>query len=177
MIGSLLTEMRKRYWIVLWGSVGLTVCLVFLFGPFHRVLQIREMKKGQTILCAAMGEGEEFVLAFIHSVNKRPVYDTIRVEGKQLIIVKSRYDSFGAGMPENSTGNSTLKLDKDSWLEFTVNQSVPEIGFFLGWEANHSLHLKGQKIHLAQWIEPGTRLTMGLHKTSWYGLRKGRCIR
>lgn len=122
-----------------------------------------------------MEEGEEFVLSFVHSVNKRPVYDTIRVDGNQLVIVKSRFDSFGAGMPEASTETMTLKLGKDGWMEWIVNRPVPEVSFFVGWVANHSLRLKGRDIPLAGLAEPGTLLSLRMQKTSRYNLWKGRC--
>jgi hypothetical protein len=117
-----------------------------------------------------MAEGEEFTLSFIHSVNKRPVYDMIRVKGNQLVIVKSRFDSFGAGMPEGS------HIGEDGGLEWTVNRLVPEVSFFVGWVANHSLHIKGQDIPLARLVEAGTLLSLRIEKASRYQLWKGRCI-
>jgi len=77
--------------------------LFYLFYPLYIVLAITATKQGRWFV-RGNGRGEEFVLSFIHSVNKRPVYDTLRIEGDHLLIVKSRYDSFGAGMPETSTG-------------------------------------------------------------------------
>jgi hypothetical protein len=117
-----------------------------------------------------MVEGEEFTLSFIHSVNKRPVYDTIRVTGDKLLIVKSRFDSFGAGMPEGS------HIGENGWLEWTINRLVPEVSFFVGWVANHSLRLKGQEIPLARLAEAGTLLSLRIQKASRYELWKGGCV-
>ncbi len=86
--------------------------------------------------------GEEFILSFTHSVNKRPVYDTLRVEKDYLVIVKSRFDAFGAGMPDSSTKEGTLTLAQDGWLEWSTNRPVPEITVRVGWTAEHKLHLK-----------------------------------
>jgi hypothetical protein len=116
-----------------------------------------------------MAENEEFVLSFIHSVNKRPVFDTLRMEGNQLLIVKSRFDSFGAGMPEGS------QMGQDGWLEWVVNRPVPEVTLFVGWVANHSLRVKGREIPLTELAEPGTLLSLRAGKASRYGLWKGRC--
>ena len=79
------------------GVVGL------LLWPFIPALEIVDGRDGRVAFCARVRPGEEFVLSFVHSVNKRPVYDTLRAEGDHLVIVKSRFDSFGAGMPEAST--------------------------------------------------------------------------
>ena len=164
-----------------WG-IGLLLCgvliaLVYFFYPLYIVLAITATKQGKLVLCAEMAEGEEFVLSFIHSVNKRPVYDTLRMEGDHLLIVKSLYDSFGAGMPETSTETSQLKFRKDGWLELTVNRPVPEILLFVGRVADHSLTIKGRKMVLADLVEPGTSLAIKPHKASFFELWKGRCLR
>jgi hypothetical protein len=164
-----------------WLGVGiallaLLILLIGFFYPFHTILKITALNGGQVIICAEMNRGEEFVISFIHSVNKRPVYDTLRVAGDHLIIVKSRFDSFGAGMPEMSTGNMKLQFDKDGWLEWTVNQPVPEIKLFVGRVANHSLHLKGRDIVLTDLVEPGTSLSIRPYKASLHEIWKGRCL-
>jgi len=145
------------------------IAVFFFFYPFDQVLRIKTVKTGRVLLCVRMVEGEEFILSFIHSVNKRPVYDTIRVKGNDLLIVKSRFDSFGAGMPEGS------HIGEDGWLEWHVNRLVPEVSFFVGWEANHSLCLKGQDIPLARLAEAGTLLCLRIERASRYELWKGRC--
>jgi len=137
-----------------------------LFLPFISALEIIDFKTRQRLLLIEMKAGEEFTVAFIHSVNRRPVYDTLRVEDGNLVIVRSRFDSFGAGMPETSTGEGTLKVAKDGWLEWTVNRSVPDITIRVGWTADHTLHIKGRKIPLLKLAEPGRALTLRVRNIS-----------
>jgi hypothetical protein len=127
------------------------------------------------VLCAEMTRGEEFALSFVHSVNKRPVYDTFRVEDDHLVVVASRFDSFGAGMPDSPTKEGTIRVDRDGWLQWTINRPVPEIRFFVGWVAQHTLYLKGQTFLLTDRVEPGTSLSIRVRKASWYEVWKGRC--
>jgi len=152
------------------------VAVFFCFYPFYSILQITTVKNGRILFCAKMAEGEEFTLSFIHSVNKRPVYDTIRVEGNHLLIVKSRFDSLGAGMPDASTEGMKLGFGKDGWLEWSVNRPVPEITFFVGWVAQHSLRLKGKDIAMTDLTESGTLLALRMEKASLYEIGKGRCV-
>jgi hypothetical protein len=156
------------------GALGILV-VFFLFIPFHRVLTITAVKTAQGLGCVRMTEGEAFILSFIHSVNQRPVYDTIRLEGDYLLIVKSRFDSFGGGMPDVSTDSVKLQWGKDGWIELILNQSVPEITFFLGWVANHTLQIKGRNIPLTNLAEPGTLLSLRTQKMSYYDLWKNGC--
>jgi len=158
-------------------SLGVLFAVLTVLLPWHHVLTITSPKKGKVVLCAEMGEGEEFVLSFVHSVNKRPVYDTLKVEGNHLVIVKSRFDSFGAGMPETSTEEGTLQFDPDGWLVWTVNRPVAEVTIFVGRVANHRLQLRGWDLALADLAEPGTPLTLKTDKTSFYQIWKGRCLR
>jgi hypothetical protein len=144
-----------------------------LFMPFITALEITDFKTRQRLLLIGMKSGEEFTISFTHSVNRRPVYDTLRVESDHLVIVRSRFDSFGAGMPESSTGEGTLKVAKDGWLEWTVNRSVPDITVRVGWTADHTLHIKDRKIRLTDLAEPGKALTIRVGNMSMIDYLKG----
>jgi hypothetical protein len=165
----------NRRWIagLVVAGAGLTGLLLW---PFMPALEIVDGRSGRTTFCEQVEPGEEFVLWFVHSVNKRPVYDTLRAEADHLVIVRSRFDSFGAGMPEASTADGTLTIAKDSWLEWTVNRPVPDITVRVGWVANHTLDIKGREIRLADLAEPGTPLTLRVRKVRMLDLFKGRCI-
>lgn len=150
--------------------------IVLYFCPLYRGLYITAAKTGKTVFCAEMAEGEEFVLSFIHSLNKGPVFDTLRVEGDHLLFVRSRFDCFDAGMSETSTDNMKLQFDEDGWFVYTMNRPVPEFTFFVGWVANHSLHIKGQDLAFVDLAEPGTLLSLRIEKASCYELWKGRYL-
>ena len=165
-----------RRWIgagVICGVLAITLAL----APLRSVLEVADANIGRVVLCVEMAEGEEFILAFVHSVNKRPVYDTLWVARDHLVIVKSRFDSFGAGMPESSNDEGTLRRAADGWLEWTVNRPVPEVIVRVGRVANHILQIKGRDIPLASLSEPGTPLSLRIQKGSILAILKGGCIR
>ena len=150
-------------------------CVFFL--PLLSVLEIGDAASGRVVLCARMDKGEEFVLSFIHSVNQRPVFETLRVQGDHLVIVKARFDSFGAGMPDTSSHEGTLSLREDGWLEWTVNREVPEVTVRVGRIANHTLHLKGRLVPLVDIAEPGSALSLRACRISAFSAVKGDCLR
>jgi hypothetical protein len=164
----------QRRWIAGLIAAGAGVAGLLLW-PFTLALEIVDGRDGRVALCARVQPGEEFVLSYVHSVNKRPVYDSLRAETDRLVIVKSRFDSFGAGMPEASTPEGTLTIAKDGWLEWTVNRAVPEITVRVGWVAEHTLHIQGREIRLADLAEPGKPLTMRVRELRLFDLLKGRC--
>ena len=148
----------------------------FLFWPLSPVLEITGRREGRVLFCARVQPGEEFVLSYVHSVNRRPVYDTLRVEADYLVIAKSRFDSFGAGMPEASTQDGTLTVAEDGWMEWTVNRPTPEIIMRVGRVADHTVHYRGRDIRLSDLAEPGSALTLRVRKSRWLDLMKSRCI-
>jgi hypothetical protein len=136
-----------------------------LFLPARTTLTLRSQETGQVRFRARVSEGDEFVIAYVHSVNRRPVYDTLRVEGRDLRIVKSRFDAFGAGMPE-ATPDHPLRFAPDGWLEHTVDRRVPEVTLFVGRVAGHTLHVQGRAIPLAELVVPGSALRFAVEKQS-----------
>lgn len=165
-----------RSWIGIGCALAAALAAVFTFSR-RLVLEIVQANTGQVVLCADMADGEEFVLSFVHSVNKRPVFDTLRTARDHLVIVKSRFDALGAGMPETSTEQGTLRLGEDGWLEWTTNRPLPEVIVRVGRVAEHTVRLKGRSIPLKQLADPGTPLAMRVHVRSRYAVWKGRCIR
>ena len=160
------------------GAIAVAVALgmVALFWiPSQSVLIVAEAS-GKVALCARMSEGEEWTISYTHSVNRRPVYDFLRVEGNGLLIIRSRYDAFGAGMPETSTPDNPLRVGPDGWLEYTVNRPVPDVTIFVGRVAGHALHLKGRLIPFVSLSEPGKSLRFFVEKRSPYQIFKGGCI-
>lgn len=171
-----------------WASLVFFLLLGVAFGaaklvnsrPGDSVLEIVQAGKKPVLFCARMEDAEEFMVSFTHSVNRRPVYDTFRAEGDHLVIVRSRFDAFGAGMPETSTSEGTLTVTADGWLEWTVNRPLPEVTIRVGRVADHRLHVKGREIRLAELSEPGTPLTLQVRRPrmldQMFDQLKGRCI-
>jgi hypothetical protein len=173
--GSLTSLQMHHRWIAGLVVVGGGVVGLLLW-PFILAFEIVDGRSGGIAFCSRVQPGEEFVLSFVHSVNRRPVYDTLRIEADHLVIVKSRFDSFGAGMPDATTDEGTLIVAPDGWLEWTVNRPVPEITVRVGRVAEHKLNLKGREIRLADLAQPGTPLTMRVRNLRMIDLLKGRCM-
>jgi len=148
----------------------------FFLTPWQTVLIVRCDRTGETKLCAGVARGEEFVISYVHSVNRRPVYDTLRIEAKGMTIVKSRFDSFGAGIPEVATAEHPLRFTSDGWLEYTVNRPTPDVTIFVGRVAEHTLHIKDRAIALATLAEPGTALNFSVTRQSLYEIYRGGCL-
>jgi hypothetical protein len=150
------------------GHVRVAACalllLVFsgaaLLAPMFRTLDLGDPEGGRPFFRAPMWGEEEFEICFIHSVNQRPVCDRLRVEGDHLLILGSRFDSFGAGMPDGSTGEGVLRRLSNGWLEWKVHRPVSQVILRVGRTAQHRLVVKGKEIPLSQLARPGQALSL-----------------
>lgn len=159
------------------ASVILTIIVgTALLGPWMSGVELFSVRRGETRLCARMTNGEEMVLSFTHSVNKRPVYETLKIQDGSLVIVKSRYDAFGAGMPEESNSEGRVEVLPDGWIEWTVNRTVPEVVVRVGRVADHRLRIREREIALADLTEPGDGLRVRSERFSIYRMMKGGCL-
>jgi len=166
-----------RVWVGVGGVLVGALAVASVLHPRHLVLEITNLATGRPVLCAVMAEGEEFGISFIHSVNKRPVHDTLRAARDSLVIVRSRFDAFGAGMPETTTAQGVLRVAPDGWLEWTVNRPVPEVVLRVGRVADHRLRLKARSLPLSELAPPGAPLAFRSGPRSPWSIWKGRCLR
>jgi len=146
------------------GAAACAFLMLALLGfafvvPVFRTLDVAEPSGGRPFFRAPMWGKEEFQICFIHSVNRRPVCDRLRVEGENLLILGSRFDSFGAGIPDGSTQEGVLRRLPDGWLEWRVHRPVSEVILRVGRTADHRLVVKGKEIPLSQLAEPGQALS------------------
>lgn len=165
-------DMRHR--LVLLLLLAGTIPGAFCY-PWSSILEISAVRSGQVLWCAPVRMGEEFVLSFIHSVNRRPVFDTLRAQGDHLVIVKSVFDAFGAGMPDVSTEEGQLSVMPGGWLQWDVNRPVTEIILRVGEVADHTLTFRTEQFALADLAEPGTAIVFRVRTVSFLATMKGRC--
>lgn len=155
---------RRRALAVVAAAATLVAAAVLV--PSRTALTVRAHRTGELRHAVAMRDGDELVIAYVHSVNRRPVRDTLRVEGQALRIATSRFDAFGAGIPDDATPGHPLRKTADGWMEYTVDRLVPDVTLFVGRVAEHTLHVKSSAIPLATLAEPGTALRFSVERLS-----------
>jgi hypothetical protein len=87
--------------------------------------------------------GESFEVTFTHSVNQSPITDVFEWTGEELVVRKSRFKAFGAGVPVPSDGIGTELIRAGEFYEligidkhmpsFTImTQTVPDHQVMMG---------------------------------------------
>lgn len=157
-------------------ATALAAAALFSACAAGTVLEIVREPEGERVFCRRVQPGEEVVIAYVHSVNRRPVYDTLRIEEGGLVIVKSRFDAFGAGMPDGSTDEGTLEVLAGGMLEWRLDRPVGEVTLRVGRLADHRLLFREEAVPLDRLAPPGSALTLRPGRAERFDfLWKGRC--
>jgi hypothetical protein len=146
---------------------ALLILIVAVIGylPWFTVLTLVDVKQDVAARYIRVRDGQQFVISFIHSVQKRPVYDHIQITGDKLAVVKSRFEAFGAGVPDTA-GDGTITLSGGMVEVSDINRQSPDITLFVGTVAQHSLHINNHAIRLADIVPPGNPLQIKIVRIS-----------
>lgn len=149
--------------IILLASVTAAVVCVFLFSrrPF---LIVASVKKPKEYITFPLDDGG-FSVCYTHSVNKGRVRDFYCRKGENLIIYKTQFVSYGAGMPEiEETPGAEFFMEDDvytmKYTRFVGKQMLLAVGV----TADHSIIVDEKEYFLKDYFPVQTRLAFKISK-------------
>ena len=100
-------------------------------------------------LALPLRDGEEFGIRYNHSVNRSPVVDTIQREGADLIVRRSLFQTYGAGIPvlDDKVGTEYYETEAGFVLD-GIDATHAEIALLTGTYGDHHLLYRDQDIQL-----------------------------
>ena len=126
-------------------------------NAFERVLS-REALKG-------------FVISYTHSVNKGRVHDYYRCDDGMLVLQKTVFVSYGAGIPEASeTDGAIFEVSDDGYVISNLNRRLEKLVMAVGVIAEHAVTLTGNadrqnnEVLLKTFFAPQTSLCIEIKK-------------
>lgn len=110
------------------------------------------------LLCFDCKPESEFVISYTHSVNKGRVQDFIKISTDySLTVEKTRFVSYGAGIPEPEAGQKFIETDE--YLEIQdINLQKTFFVLAVGVIANHAIEMNGNVYYLKDYFKPQTSL-------------------
>jgi len=123
-------------------------------------LEIRESESGKIYERRVVGNGGEFAIEFIHSVNQSPVRETFKLEGRHIRPLSVRFYSFGAGMRTDLEEGQTLERDGDALIITGFNRSYDELNYIVGTVSDHVLLINGETISLRELCGKNAHITL-----------------
>lgn len=100
---------------------------------------------------------KEFVISYIHSVNKGKVRDYYIIKNKNIILSKTRFVSYGAGIPEPENGQKFIIMDDYAEIS-DINKKIDDLYLFVGTIANHKIEIDESEIELKKIFKPQTSI-------------------
>lgn len=134
------------------------VLLIPIFSPCL-ALQVEEMRSGVKLYQAPVKEGDEFVIEFVHSVERTPVKEIFKIEQDyNIYLVGTEYESFGAGLPTMPCEGEESVLEGAKIRITGIRRKLEPFLVAVSHVPGHVLTVGGEEVVLASLAEPGTGL-------------------
>ncbi|TXJ25611.1 DUF1850 domain-containing protein [Brachyspira aalborgi] len=92
---------------------------------------------------------KEFIISYTHSVNRGRVRDYYIIKSKYIILSKTRFMSYGAGIPEPEKRQKFRETE--DYIEISdINRKIDNLYLFVGTIANHKIEIDEKKIELKE---------------------------
>lgn len=149
--------MRIQRPAILLIAVGIVLLIVFL--PTGLVLKVEEMRSPACLYQVPVREGDEFTLEFIHSVQRTPVKEVFRIDGKgSIYLIETEYQSFGAGLPTMPDVGAEVEVEGGKIRITGMRRKIDQFLVAVSPVPGHALTVGGEKVELASLAQPGTGL-------------------
>ena len=122
-------------------------------GAAEKRVLVVEDDAGETLLSVPVEENATVTVAYTHSVEKTPVRDVYAVRDGGLVMTRTEFRSFGAGLP------STVDVergDDGSFVYHPPNRRTEELVVATSPIADHDLVVDGRRYDLVALAEGGS---------------------
>lgn len=137
-------------------AVSFLVLIVILINvPMFSRFTISNGKTGEIVYIDDIRNTQEFVVSFRHSVNRTPVNEFIKIQGKKFIVYKTTFYSYGAGMPEyDPQSKQKITIDNGLVQIENIDMELESFTYIVGTYADHSLSYKDKSMKLSELVKP-----------------------
>lgn len=143
------------------GLVALATLIFNIWGDYDLVIRDQETNKEYIRLKVQVGDQLE--LAWIHSVELTPWIEVLEiVEDEHLMLIETRFQSYGAGVPYETEGNF---LVRDGYTIMTdIDQLFTSYRWVHSHNAQFTLTKNGKYVFLADELPHHQRMEMFIEK-------------
>jgi hypothetical protein len=135
--------------------------------PLFERFTITNEKSGYVVFQDRVEKYREFYTSFTHSVNRTPVNEYYKISEGKLVLEKTTFYSYGAGMPEiGEYGSSEPSIVNGMVLIDNINKEFQRFTIFAGTYANHSLNTDNSEVFFSQFVKPQTPVTFEVKRVS-----------
>lgn len=111
-------------------------------------------------------EAETFELHWVHSIEKEEWYEIYEVQDNSLLLTKTYFKTFGAGVPHKS--EEPPELTEDGYVGFTINDTYPDIYMNVSENVKTRIIQDGEVHSLYKIFETNTAVEIKVENRSLY---------
>ena len=153
----------------LFAAVALVVAAVSLFVIINynhntNTLVMKDFKTEETYLEVPLNDDHLFSVSYTHSVNKSLVEEYYTITPKDgIVLVKARYNNFGAGVATELTDGQYLSYDDENYMVINnMHAPISQLVYKVGTVSDHILHIGDKSWHLKEYAPELTSVTFTL---------------
>lgn len=162
--------MKKRLGVRLFLAALLIAALAdFLARP----LLVVESEQGALLYAEKAYAGMPVTIHFIHSVQKTPVEEELRVDDELsgFVLDRTRYESFGVGLPFLAS-DGDFRAEGDHFVMEGMERRFRHLALRTGVGTELTLVLDGTEERLFEKLAPGSRVDISVVSPWRWGVQK-----
>jgi hypothetical protein len=143
-------------------SIIILLCISAAAYSLRRLECLTATCGGRLLFAVPISPGESFEITFTHSLNLSPITDVVEWTGEGLIVRKSIFKTFGAGVPVPSDGiGEELVRRADGSYELTgIDKPMDSISILTSSIPNHSITFDGHEFFLLELAGTGEQVVV-----------------
>ena len=161
--GSSRTLRRRKVIVILAAIV-----LLSTIASLPTSLLVAECE-GAILFAWPISKGETFEISFLHSLNLSPVCDVFIWTGSEILLQKSIFKTFGAGIPIPSDGIGTELIKVEDHYELIgIDQTIYSIPIMLSDVPNHMVSHKQKTAYLLDLADSGKSVLITVRRVTLF---------
>ena len=111
----------------------------------------------KTVFVADYQENLPVTINFMHSVQKTPVIEELELRNGELVLLRTKYKSFGVGLPFDA-GDGKFHRDGEWFIMDNMNRHFKKLELRTGKGTQLKITLDGREFDLYKKFPPGTKI-------------------
>lgn len=151
-------------------QIGGAVLIALLFASFFIKLPVLAVETEEQFYWTAT---EEFSISWIHSVEKEEWVEFYETKEKELLLTRTSFKTFGAGVPSTPADAKTTTLE-DGFVTMQIDRILPTLQLVVSDNVKSTLLLSNQAIPLYTLTENYSTVSIyATHLSFWERVFKG----
>lgn len=167
MLKKVFSRASRRNLRILLPAAALLIVVMALFAWREECLTAK--CGGKLLFAWPIRAGETFEVTYTHSVNLSPISDVIEWNGHDLVVIKSLFKTFGAGVPIPGDEAGTELARVGDHYELTgIDRHMQGFSIMLQEVPNHRISLDSREAWLLELAGSGSSVDIAVERVSLF---------